>query len=83
MKVRELINSLEKADPELDVFVAPLITLPVLDGGTHETPAVNVRSHIEKVKFIKEMDPLPDGNEFVVLGYSSATDATELPDLVS
>lgn len=38
MKVRDLINKLEKADPEQEVFAAPLIFIPILqlnaDDGT-------------------------------------------------
>jgi hypothetical protein len=87
MQVKDLIEKLGKADPEHEVFVAPLIFIPVmqlntddgalLDGELQKVTSPFERYAVANVGLITDLERNEERNHFIVLGY----DTNEQPEV--
>lgn len=82
MKVKDLINKLEEADPEQEVFAAPLVFIPILqlnaddetlsDREVEKISAPFERYSIAQVGLMTDLrDGVEKRKQYIVLGYDT------------
>lgn len=67
MKVVDLIEKLQKVDQDMDVFVAPLTTVPTFDGGEKIVPDLFKRYPAESLATIKEF--VGEGDQVFLISF--------------
>jgi hypothetical protein len=88
MKVKDLIKKLDKADPEHEVFVAPLILIPamqlntnggaLLEGQVQKAASPFERYAVVNIGLITDLEQIEERKQFIVLGYDT-DEQTEIP----
>jgi hypothetical protein len=71
MKVKELIEKLQQADPNLEVMASGLIQVPSDQGGPKTIANPEQKYPVESVKYIKDFTgDLPE--EFILVGFDDS-----------